>query len=61
MASANMPESRQPTIQPMPAPAPPTEEIAWAKLLMPPERMQMIEKEMAKFENLDMERCNSCA
>ena len=61
MASANMPDKRQPTIQPMPAPAPPTDEIACAKLLMPPDKMQMIEKEMAKFENFDMERCSSCA
>jgi len=56
-----MPETMQPTIQPMPAPAPPTEEMAWAKELMPPDRMQMIENEIAKFENLDMERDSSCA
>ena len=56
-----MPESRQPVIQPIPAPAPPTEEIAWAKELMPPDRMQMIENEMAKLENFDMERESSWA
>ena len=61
MARANMPDSAQPTIQPIPAPAPPIEEIAWAKELMPPERMQMMEKEIAKFENLDIDRDSSCA
>ena len=61
MDSANIPETMQPAIQPIPAPAPPTEEMACANELMPPERMQMIEKEIAKFENLDMERCSSCA
>jgi hypothetical protein len=61
MESANIPEMMQPVIQPMPAPAPPTEEIACANELMPPERMQMIENEIAKFENFDMERDSSCA
>ena len=31
MASAKKPETKQPTIQPMPAPAPPIDEVAWAK------------------------------
>jgi|GEM_PF-5687772 len=61
MDSANSPEITQPTIQPMPAPAPPIDEVAWAKELMPPDRMQMIEKEIAKFENLFMLRDSSCA
>jgi len=61
MASANMPEIRQPTIQPMPAPAPPTPPRACGNELIPPERMQMIENEMAKFENFDIERESSWA
>ena len=61
MASANMPDNRQPTIQPMPAPAPPTEEMACAKELMPPDRIQMIENEIAKLENFDMLRESSWA
>ena len=51
----------QPTIQPMPAPAPPTEEIAWANELMPPDRMQMIEKEIAKLEKRLIDRWSSWA
>ncbi len=34
----------------MPMRAPPAPEVACASELMPPERMQMIEKETAKFE-----------
>ncbi len=59
MESANMPEIMQPTIQPMPAPAPPTDDMACANELIPPDRMQMMENEMAKFENFDMLRDNS--
>ena len=51
----------QPNIQPMPAPAPPIEEIACAKELMPPDRMQMIENDIAKFEKRLIDRCNSWA
>ena len=54
-------ETPHPTIQPMPAPAPPTDEVAWANELMPPDRMQMIENEMAKFENLLIPRESSWA
>ena len=48
----NTAETPHPTIQPMPAPAPPIDDVAWANELMPPNRMQMIENDMAKFENL---------
>ena len=34
----------------MPMPMPPAPDVAWASELMPPDRMQMIENEMAKFE-----------
>ena len=36
-------------------------EVAWANELMPPERMQMIENEMAKFEKRLMPRASSWA
>jgi len=36
MANANNPDKQHPTGQPMPAPAPPIDAIACAKLLMPP-------------------------
>ena len=45
----------------MPIAAPPAPEVACASELMPPERMQMIEKEMAKLEKRYMERESSCA
>ncbi|MCY1401493.1 hypothetical protein D9M71_166120 [compost metagenome] len=59
MAMANTPEIRQPSGQPMPIDAPPAPEVPWASELMPPDRMQMIEKEMAKLENTPMRR-DSC-
>jgi hypothetical protein len=37
------------------------DEMACANELIPPDRMQMIENEIAKFENFDMLRDNSCA
>lgn len=61
MARANMAGTRQPTIQPMPAPAPPMPPSACGNELMPPDRMQMIENEIAKFENFDMLRDSSRA
>jgi len=59
MATAKNPDTQHPTIQPMPAPAPPTDPVAWAKELMPPDRMQMIENEIAKFENPLIRRASS--
>jgi hypothetical protein len=61
MASANTPEMTQPIGQPMPIAAPPAPDVACASELMPPDRMQMIEKEMAKFENELIRRSNSWA
>ena len=40
--------------------APPVRKPTWNEV-MPPARMQMIEKEIAKFENPPMRRVNSCA
>ena len=45
----------------MPIAAPPAPEVACASELMPPARMQMIEKEIAKFENRPSRRESSCA
>ncbi|MNR62561.1 hypothetical protein D3C85_1846240 [compost metagenome] len=59
MAMANTPEIRQPIGQPMPMAAPPAPEVPWARELMPPERMQMIEKEIAKLEKTPIRR-ESC-
>jgi hypothetical protein len=39
---------------------PPEDRATW-KVVMPPARMQMIEKEMAKFEKPFMRRASSCA
>src|SRR6476469_6179141 len=61
MATANTSDTKQPTNQPMPMPIPPAPEVAWASELMPPDRMQMIEKETAKLENRLSRRSNSCA
>ena len=61
MAMAKTPEIRQPRGQPMPIAAPPAPDVAWASELMPPDRMQMIEKEIAKFEKPPMLRANSWA
>src|SRR5262249_26797863 len=51
----------QPSGQPKPMEAPPAPDVPWASELMPPDRMQMIEKEIAKFENRRMRRSSSCA
>ena len=51
----------QPAIQAMPAAAPPIDPVACENELMAPDRMQMIENEMAKLENLDIVRDSSCA
>ncbi len=45
----------------MPMPMPPAPEVACASELIPPERMQMIEKEIAKFEKRFIVRCSSWA
>ena len=53
--------TKQPTSQPMPMPMPPAPDVACASELMPPERMQMIEKETAKFEKRLSRRSSSWA
>ena len=59
MPSANSRETRQPIGQPIPMLAPPMLLIPWPSELIPPERMQMIENEMAKLEDPFMRR-SSC-
>ncbi|MCY1226376.1 hypothetical protein D3C72_2577750 [compost metagenome] len=61
MATAKTKEMKQPSGQPMPIAAPPAPAVAWASELMPPERMQMIENDTAKFENWLMRRSSSWA
>ncbi len=51
MATAKTSDTKQPSGQPMPIAAPPAPDVACASELMPPERMQMMEKETAKLEN----------
>ena len=55
--SANTP----PISQPIVTENGPPEESATGKVVMPPARMQMIENEIAKFENPFMRRSSSCA
>ncbi len=45
----------------MPMAAPPTPLMPWPSELIPPDRMQMIEKEIAKFEKPCIRRASSCA
>ncbi len=61
MATANTPEIMQPSGQPMPMEAPPAPDVPWASELMPPERMQMMEKEIAKLEKPPIRRDSSWA
>ncbi len=61
MPSAKSSEIRLPIGQPMPIAAPPMLLMPWPSELMPPERMQIIEKETAKLENPLMRRDNSWA
>ncbi len=61
MQIAKTPETRQPSGQPIPIAAPPAPEVPWASELMPPDRMQMIENEIAKLENKPMRRSSSWA
>ena len=51
----------QPRIQPIPMAAPPTPLMPCPRELIPPERMQMIEKEIAKFWKPFMFRDSSWA
>ena len=60
-ASAKSPEMTTPRGQPIPIAAPPAPEVACPSELIPPDTMQMIEKEMAKLENLLILRSSSCA
>jgi hypothetical protein len=50
-----------PSGQPRPIAAPPAPEVAWPSELMPPDRMQMIENEMAKLEKRLIDRSSSWA
>ena len=59
MATAKTPEIRQPSGQPIPIEAPPTPLIPCARELMPPDKMQIIEKLMAKLEKRLMRRSSS--
>src|SRR4051794_11692829 len=61
MASPKVPDMNTPSGQPSPSAAPPAPEVACAKELTAPARMQMIEKEMAKLEKPVRRRDNSCA
>ncbi|WP_368413065.1 hypothetical protein [Dongia sp.] len=61
MATAKTPEMNTPNGQPMPIEAPPTPLNPWPSELMPPDRMQMIEKLIAKFEKRLMRRSSSWA
>ena len=45
----------------MPIAAPPAPEVAWASEFTPPERMQMIENDIAKLEKRLRRRESSCA
>ena len=61
MARPKTPEIRTPSGQPKPIAAPPAPDVACASELMPPDRMQMIENEIAKFEKWLRRRASSCA
>ncbi len=58
---AKTPEISTPTGQPSPIDIPPAPAVAWPSELMPPDRMQMMEKEIAKLEKRRMRRDSSCA
>jgi hypothetical protein len=61
MPNAKMKLTPQPSNQPMPMAAPPTPPMPWPSELMPPERMQMMENEIAKFWKPFMLRASSWA
>ena len=59
MARATHSDSRQQAGQPSPIAAPPTLENPCGNDVMPPATMQMIDSEMAKFENPLIRRSSS--
>jgi hypothetical protein len=59
MVAATAREKRQTSGQPSPKAAPPTLESPWWNEVTPPARMQMIEREMAKFEKAPIPRGSS--
>ena len=59
MPSANITAARPPTIQPIPSAAPPAPLVPWPSELIPPDRMQMIENEIAKLEKCPIRRDSS--
>ena len=61
MQMANTAEIRQPSGQPIPMAAPPAPDVACASELMPPDKMQMIENEIAKLEKEPIRRESSWA
>jgi hypothetical protein len=61
MHSATITENATPSGQTTPAAAPPTALTPSCSDVMPPARMQMIEKEIAKLEKPPMRRSSSCA
>src|SRR5687768_16674125 len=61
MLNATSSENAPPTNQPMNAPPPPVELNASGKAEIPPAKIQIIENEIAKFENPLMRRESSCA
>ena len=60
MPSATTTAKMTPSGQPMPMLAPPAAVNPFGNAVMPPARMQMIEKLMAKLENPLMRRDSSC-
>ena len=61
MDSATTSENATPSGQTIPAAAPPTALTPSCNEVMPPARMQIVEKAMAKFENALIRRRSSCA
>src|SRR5436190_16543577 len=61
MHKATTKQNPTPTGQTIPAAAPPTAQKPSCRDVIPPARMQMMEKEMAKLENPFILRNNSCA
>ena len=56
-----MAANKPPTSQPIPMEAPPAPPIANGNAEMPPAKIQIIEKEIAKFEKPPMCRLSSCS
>ena len=61
MHSATISENATPTGQTIPAAAPPTALTPSCSEVMPPARMQIVENEIAKFENAPIRRRSSWA